>query len=110
MKISLKIWMILNYYLYHYPQSEGGKWIIIPWDMDLTWGYVPDTPEFTVPVVNLSLLFGMLGDDQTPPGWFNVLLTRFLLNPSFRWRFIETLEKVYQNIFRQIKKFTKKFK
>jgi hypothetical protein len=70
--------------------------------MDLTWGYVPDTPEYSVPVVNLSLLFGMLGDDQTPPGWFNVLLTRFLLNPSFRWRFIEMLEKVYQNIFRQI--------
>lgn len=89
-----------NYYAYHDPKR--GKWVMIPWDQDKTWGYydgLPDDQVFT----DMPLTFGMEGD--RPSGravWWRAggYFSRPLLaNPQFRKVFLartrEVLEKVY---------------
>lgn len=113
-----------NYYVFH-DAREGGKWTMIPWDEDQTWGmsWMQGPKEV---FYNMPITFGMNGD--TPPGggggggggfgfgfgggtwwwrqpgWFSGPL---LANPHFRKVFLartkDLLEKVYtESVFEPI--------
>ena len=90
-----------NYFAYRDPKR--GKWILIPWDQDKTWGYYDGLPDDQV-FFDMPLTFGMEGDRPPagramwwrPGGHFSRPL---LANPHFRKVFLartrEVLEKVY---------------
>lgn len=106
-----------NYFVYH-DLRPGGKWEIIPWDQDKTWGdydgAATDYSWYTLP-----LTFGMTGDPVAggrrigpfsfggsgpwggeawwrPAGWFSGPL---LANPEFRRRFLARLRQLCETEF-----------
>lgn len=89
-----------NYFAYR--DTKRGKWIMIPWDQDKTWGYYDGLPDDKV-FFDMPLTFGMEGDRPAgrtmwwrPGGHFSRPL---LANPHFRKVFLartrELLDKVY---------------
>ena len=102
-----------NYFVHHDPKP-GGKWTIIPWDEDKTWGDNDDNTGkydwYTMP-----LTYGMAGDKDPadglfamktqpwgvspwwrPGGYFSAPL---LANREFRARFLSRLEQVNATVF-----------
>lgn len=105
-----------NYWAYHDLQP-GGKWRIIPWDKDKTWGdYDGASPRYDW--YEMPLTFGMNNDSSggrsflgalfgggpfggstswwRPPGYFSGPL---LANPEFRQRFLSRLREICAKIF-----------
>jgi hypothetical protein len=106
-----------NYYAYH-DLSKGGKWEVIPWDEDKTWGdYDGASPQYDW--YTMPLTFGMKGDKSPsggllsgffggnngpfgglswwrPPGFFSGPL---LANPEFRRRFMLRLQEMCDKVF-----------
>lgn len=106
-----------NHFLYH-DVSEGGKWAIIPWDNDKTWGDYDGAPQ-DYSWYKMPLTFGMNGDRPPstsirqrffsrrmspfgsvnwwrPPGEFSGPL---LANPTFRKRFLAHLKLLCEGPF-----------
>lgn len=44
-----------NNWMYQYPEEEGGKWEIIPWDLDKLWGFTDSQFMFVEMPVNYPL-------------------------------------------------------
>ncbi|MBL9172716.1 MAG: CotH kinase family protein, partial [Verrucomicrobiales bacterium] len=104
-----------NYFAYHGP-GKTGKWEMIPWDLDKTWGdYDGASPEFDW--YEMPLTYGMKGD-QEPGGRFNLFRQRnspwganawwrpggyfsapLLANPEFRQRFLKRLRVLCDTVF-----------
>lgn len=104
-----------NYFAYHEPQP-GGKWELIPWDEDKTWGdYDGASPAYDwydMPLTfgsNLTRksgggLFSFMNQGPfggstmwwRPPGHFSGPL---LANPEFRKRFLSRLREVCMTLF-----------
>ncbi len=104
-----------NYFLYRAPGADG-KWEIIPWDEDKTWGdYDGASPQYDWYTMPLS--YGMSGAQPRMklterffggggphggqswwrnPGWFSGPL---LANPEFRTRFKARLREILENEF-----------
>lgn len=100
-----------NYYAYHDPRP-GGKWQIIPWDQDKTWGdYDGASPAYDWH--EMPLTYGMAGDKPPrrswlggwpdagapwwrPPGWFSGPL---LAEPHFREQFLARLRELCDTAF-----------
>lgn len=100
-----------NYFAYHDPRP-GGKWELIPWDLDKTWGdYDGASPPYDW--YSLPLRYGMNGDRRfrfaffgggpwggepwwRPPGYFSGPL---LANPQFRSRFLARLRELCETVF-----------
>lgn len=106
-----------NYFVYH-DLKPGGKWEIIPWDQDKTWGdYDGVSAEYDW--YTMPLTFGMTGDPVAggrrlgpfsfggsgpwggeawwrPAGWFSGPL---LANPEFRRRFLARLRELCETEF-----------
>jgi len=95
-----------NFFPYRDPKR--GKWVLIPWDQDKTWGYydgLPDDQVFT----DMPLTFGMEGDrppaaagGRFGPNWWwpgGHFSRPLLANPHFRKVYLartrEVLDKVY---------------
>jgi hypothetical protein len=100
-----------NYYTYH-DLRPGGKWEVIPWDKDKTWGDY-DGASRQYDWYEMPLTLGMNGDKSVkrpwfggwpvagaewwrPPGYFSGPL---LANPEFRRRFLSRLREVCETIF-----------
>jgi spore coat protein CotH len=100
-----------NYYAYQSP-PPGGKWELIPWDEDKTWGYF-DSGNRRDDWYEMPLDFGMIGNSRgwggrfgggpfggpsgwRPPGHFSGPL---LANPEFRRRFLLRLREVCETVF-----------
>ncbi len=102
-----------NYFVYRSPGPDG-KWEILPWDEDKTWGdYDGASPKYDW--YGMPLTYGMNGD-QPPrmtagmlmggihggpswwrhPGWFSGPL---LANPEFRTRFLRRLREIAEKVF-----------
>jgi hypothetical protein len=93
-----------NYFAYHAP-GAGGRWEIIPWDEDKTWGDYDGGPR-KYDWYSLPLTYGMTGDQPPsgggnwtgggfgpgmwwrPGGWFSGPL---LAQKEFRARFLKRL-------------------
>jgi len=105
-----------NYFAYH-DTGKDGKWEIIPWDEDKTWGeYDGGSPSYDW--YDMPLTTGMHGDHQPramfnfgggpwggpgwwrPPGWFSGPL---LANPQFRKKFEVRLREICTTIFTEEK-------
>lgn len=102
-----------NYFAYRSP-GPAGKWQILPWDEDKTWGdYDGASPRYDW--YTMPLNFGAAGDMPNhglsgrfgggpwggaawwrPPGWFSGPL---LANPTFRARFRTVLHDLCVNQF-----------
>jgi len=102
-----------NYSIYH-DLKPGGKWGIIPWDEDKTWGDY-DGASANYDWYELPLNYGMRGDKGPtdlrslfnqgpfggtswwrPPGWFSGPL---LANPDFRKVFLKRLDELCNTAF-----------
>jgi hypothetical protein len=101
-----------NNYLAYHDLRPGGKWEIIPWDEDKTWGDY-DGAASQYDWYEMPLTFGMNGDKASrrswfdrgpfggvswwrPPGYFSGPL---LANPEFRRRFLSRLREICLTIF-----------
>jgi len=100
-----------NYYAYHSPKA-GGKWEMIPWDEDKTWGDFDGCSQ-QYDWYSMPLTFGMRGGKTErgsffergpfggtswwrPPGYFSGPL---LADPEFRRRFLDRLREVCETVF-----------
>jgi hypothetical protein len=101
-----------NNYLTYHDLRPGGKWGIIPWDQDKTWGdYDGASPQYDW--YDMPLTYGMNGDKPPrfslfgawpvpgaewwrSPGHFSGPL---LANPEFRRRFLSRLREICETIF-----------
>ena len=99
-----------NYYAYHNTDA-GGKWEIIPWDEDKTWGEY-DGASANYDWYEMPLTIGMIGDGPPraissrgpfggaswwrPPGFFSGPL---LANPQFRAAFLARLRELCDTVF-----------
>jgi spore coat protein H len=100
-----------NYFAYHDPQP-GGKWEIIPWDEDKTWG---DHDGASLPYdwYSMPLTIGMKGDKPVGGSWFGggpfggsqwwrppgYLSGPLLANPQFRAQFEDRLQELCNTVF-----------
>jgi hypothetical protein len=102
-----------NYFTYHAPGPKG-RWDMIPWDLDKTWGdYDGASPRYNW--YTLPLTYGMAGDRGPsgswfgqrggpwgsagwwrPPGWFSGPL---LANPTFREHFLKRIAELCRTEF-----------
>ncbi|MFN0207155.1 MAG: CotH kinase family protein [Planctomycetota bacterium] len=76
-----------NSYLLH--DLSIGRWEVIAWDTDLGFGL---SPFSLVPVTNYSIQLGTSGSPEEPLFGSNVLRTRVLNVPEFRWRYCEKIK------------------
>lgn len=100
-----------NYFAYHDPRP-GGKWELIPWDEDKTWGYY-DGSSRLYSWYEMPLTMGMKGDRPPrnsffervfwqghgwwrPPGHFSGPI---LANPEFRRRFLSRVRDLCHTVF-----------
>ena len=104
-----------NYFTYHDTQGSG-KWEIIPWDLDKTWGDYDGSPR-NYDWCEMPLTFGMAGDVSPPAdprsrhnhegqfggvnwwragGYFSQPL---LANPQFRNIFLKRLRSICETKF-----------
>jgi spore coat protein H len=99
-----------NYYVYH-DTKPGGKWEMIPWDEDKTWGEY-DGASHNYDWYEMPLTMGMKGDRAPrnafgggpfggpgwwrPPGWFSGPL---LSNVQFRKEFLARLKELCTTVF-----------
>jgi spore coat protein CotH len=100
-----------NYYAYH-DTKPGGKWEMIPWDEDKTWGEY-DGASQNYDWYEMPLTMGMKGDRPArsgwggggpfggagwwrPAGWFSGPL---LSNPQFRKLFLARIKELCQTEF-----------
>lgn len=104
-----------NYFAYHAP-GPAGKWEMIPWDLDKTWGDY-DGASSAYDWYELPLTYGMKGDREPgsrgfglfrsrsnwgfngwwrPGGYFSAPL---LANPQFRQKFLTRLRVLCQTVF-----------
>ena len=103
-----------NNYFVHHDLKSGGKWTIIPWDEDKTWGD-NDGASHRYDWYTMPLSYGMAGDKDPadglfaqktqpwgvtpwwrPGGYFSAPL---LANKEFRPRFLSRLRQVNSTVF-----------
>jgi hypothetical protein len=107
-----------NYFTYH-DIGGTGKWLIIPWDEDKTWGDY-DGAALPYPWYEMPLTYGMNSDRSAgllsrfgqgpwgganwwrPPGPFSGPL---LANPEFRKHFLARLGEICEKVFTEEKFF-----
>lgn len=74
-----------NYYWCRDVEGSG-KWQVIPWDLDMTWGEFLRKGELTYA---FPLLLGTRAEPVPRYGWWNRLRDRFLSVPQLRRRYYE---------------------
>ena len=105
-----------NYFAYHGP-GKAGRWEMIPWDQDKTWGdYDGASADFDW--YEMPLTYGMKGDREPGSGRFSLFRPRnspwgatgwwrpggyfsapLLANPQFRERFLKRVQTLCQTTF-----------
>jgi len=85
-----------NYYLFRDPYADDDRWIVIPWDLELTFGHlwteendVLDEGIFTSESVTFELC----------PGFCNQLTTRIYEIPEYQERFYQIIDYIVENGF-----------
>ena len=106
-----------NNYFVHHDLHPGGRWTLIPWDEDKTWGdYDDSSPRhdwYTMP-----LTYGMAGDKDPEGGMFRMktqpwgvapwwrpggfFSAPMLANSQFRTRFLKRLQEVNTTVFTEV--------
>lgn len=81
--------MTKNYY-WCLDRSGSGKWTVIPWDLDQTWGYRSPGgwAPFEAPVLQGTQAVPVNADNR---GWWNHLRDRFLSVPAHRRRLYQRI-------------------
>lgn len=94
-----------DYWLYR-PSGRDGRWILIPWDKDITFGHnereglqpEPELGREGAGLVQLNDYFAYeyALDDA---GWGNELITRFLQTPALRVRLFDRMLELMDEVF-----------
>lgn len=109
-----------NYFAYHGP-GKAGKWEMIPWDQDKTWGDY-DGASASFDWYEMPLTYGMKGDREPGSSRFSLFRPRnspwgatgwwrpggyfsspLLANPQFRERFLQRIRTLCQTTFTEPK-------
>ena len=81
--------LVKNYY-WCFDREGSGRWVVIPWDLDRTWGDDFRSAGYS----SASPLEGTEGQKLPPArNWFHWLRTRFLSVPAYRVRYLKRLLK-----------------
>ncbi|MGE0711758.1 MAG: CotH kinase family protein [Planctomycetota bacterium] len=89
--------LVKNYYWCRDVEGSG-KWVVIPWDLDLTWGEYfvdKDTLPVDLPVVQGTKEAEVGG----PYRWWNRMRDRFLSVPAHRRRLYLTIQELLSSEF-----------
>lgn len=85
-----------NYYLYRDPK-EDGRWRVIPWDLDLSFGHLWTEKDDVLSeelTTNASLFVGT-GEKAGP---FNHMMDRLLRVPKYRARYLEFVQHLANDV------------
>jgi spore coat protein H len=82
-----------NHYLVHDVRGSG-KWLVVPWDLDRTFG---DHWDWSFRRTDLSVLLGTHAH-RGVTGW-NRMAERFLSEPALRRRFLDRLQVLLDTVF-----------
>ena len=85
-----------NYYLYRNPMARDSRWIVIPWDLDLTFGHLWTEEKGLVDeriFTDGSLYFGRC------PGFCNRLMDRLWRTPEIDRLFNQFVERLTHHTF-----------
>ncbi|HBP18357.1 MAG TPA: hypothetical protein DEA08_11275, partial [Planctomycetes bacterium] len=85
---------VKNYYWCRDVEGSG-KWQVIPWDLDMTWGEFLRKGELTYA---FPLLIGTREERVPRYGWWNRLRDRFLSVPEFRRRYYERVRRLTREL------------
>ena len=85
-----------NYFLYRDPGVEDDRWVVFPWDMELTFGHLwseeNDVLEEAI-YTDEPLDFGIC------PGFCNQLMTRLYNVPAYQVRFLQFVYHILETTF-----------
>lgn len=88
-----------NYYIYRDPSGDDGRWMALPWDLDLTmghlWSEVDDVLDQRI-IVDADLFVGEYNPERF--GYFNQLTDRVLARPLLRQRFLENVAYMMEHV------------
>ncbi|MBN2081689.1 CotH kinase family protein [bacterium] len=90
-----------NYYLYN-DINGTGKWWIIPWDHDRTWGhrYDPELGFFSLEInYTTAIDYGSFDANEAGGEWGNVLYDRYLNDAQYWGEFTDELLYALDNYF-----------
>ncbi|MBN1654165.1 MAG: CotH kinase family protein [Deltaproteobacteria bacterium] len=85
-----------NYYLYRDPEARDKRWIVIPWDLELTFGHLWTEENDVLDegiFANEPAIVGLC------PGFCNQLTSRIYEIPKYQQRFYEFIDHIVENSF-----------
>lgn len=82
-----------NYYLYR-PSDASGRWMVLPWDLDLTFGHMWTPAEDVVGEQLVTDADPFAGATLSGPGQRNVLTERLLGIPELRARMLQMARRI----------------
>jgi spore coat protein H len=85
-----------NYFLYRDPDALDDRWVVFPWDLELTFGHLWSEEDG---VLDEDIVTDSPLDEGICPGFCNQLMTRLYNTPKFQERFYELGEYVLSTTF-----------
>ncbi len=89
-----------NYYLYRDPEGPVTGWLVLPWDLDLTFGHlwseIDDVLDERI-ISDADLFVGEYAPERF--GYFNQLTDRVLKHPDLRKRFLLLVAQLLESAF-----------
>ena len=85
-----------NYYLYRDPDAEDDRWIVFPWDMELTFGHLWSEEN---DVLEEAIVTDAALEDGICPGFCNHLMTRLHEVDEYRDRYYELIDYIVETTF-----------
>lgn len=82
-----------NYYLYR-PSASNGRWMVLPWDLDLTFGHMWTPAEDVLGEAIVTDADPFAGATLRGPGQRNVLTERLLGIPALRARMLQMARRI----------------
>lgn len=85
-----------NYYLFRDPDAEDDRWIVFPWDMELTFGHLWSEEN---DVLEEAIVVDGALDAGVCPGFCNHLMTRLYNVDEYRTRYYEFIDLIVETTF-----------
>lgn len=86
-----------NYYLYR-PSAPGARWMVLPWDLDLTFGHMWTPAEDVIGEQVVTDADPFAGATLSGPGQRNVLTERLLGIPVLRERMLQMTRRIVDRV------------
>ncbi|MCP4603181.1 MAG: hypothetical protein GY847_22150 [Proteobacteria bacterium] len=88
-----------NFYIYRDPEIQDDRWVVFPWDLDLSLGHLW-TEENDVLDETIFHRASLYAGERVPEhDFFNQLLSKLWSVPEFDDRFLEYVDHIVSNVF-----------